>query len=568
MKRWLAAPALILALALALAAGGSPAAAAPPGHAPQPPEAPKAAAPQAQAPQAEAPQAPALTDQIATQLAKLGQQVQAVRAEFLFLAADSALASRDLLRRARALEAKVAKLASQAAALDARVAALPQGVRFIPNLAWLNPDSLAEAMARAMTNYQQLLERLGSTSSTAMAPPGQVGVSWKEHFKVTSLPTVATRTFVRALVPPPEVQRVHVDHRYGDVRVLPSPDDSVRLTVQVTVQGSMDEAEGQRLADQVALDIQLDTACTAQASIPEIHGQADRSIRVDVVMQVPRTLGACVRNSYGDVMLSSLASRAEANATYGDVLGYDLGADARLEAHNGDIKVEHAAGALDVADQSGVVVLRRAEGPVSVDGMGSEMNLEDLRAGAHLSARNGSLRLRNAVGPLDLVVQNATVGVESVRGPVTLNSQLGRVELAQVAGPVTAQCVDGSLGTSFVEGLQDLQTRRCQLRVENPGGDVRMSGESAPLLLRLAEGGAGHHYEATNRLGTVSLELPPTGSATIHAATSFGTIYSDLPIQRRDTGDWQRGEAKLGAGEAQISLQAAFSSIRITTMGH
>jgi hypothetical protein len=274
-----------------------------------------------------------------------------------------------------------------------------------------------------------------------------------------------------------------------------------------------------------------------------------------------------VRNAYGDVALANVAGPVDGSAAYGDLLAHDLGGACRLEVRNGDLKVERAAGSLELLDQFGKLVLRECAGPLTANGLNSEMTVEDVRAGATITARNGSLRLRDAVGPVSLIAQNAGVGVESVRGALTLHGQLARFEVAQVAGSLTAQCTDGSLFTSFVEQAQDLQTRFCSVRVESPGGDVHVSGESAPVLLRLTEVGAGRHYDVANRFGTVSLEVPRTSSAAIQAATNFGTIYSDVPVRRRDTGDWQRAEATLGGGEAQVSLQAVNSSIRITTTG-
>jgi hypothetical protein len=506
--------------------------------------------------------------ELAARLAQRRQELQAVRAEFLALASDSTLNTLKRNRQLLRIQDQIGQLEPGLDSLDQRVAALPPGVRFIPNLAGLNPDSLADALARQFGPMLRMLrDRMGESASQMMVHPTLPWVDWKEHLSAPPMPTLASRSFARTLGPAPDVRRVRLDHRFGNVQVTAGPDDSIRFSVQVSVQGSMSEADAQALAEAVRLDISMDTACTAHAVIPELRGLVDRSIRVDVTLQLPRGMGASVRNAYGDVGLSGLAGPVDGSTAFGDLLAADLGGASRLEVRNGDLKVERAGGPLELLDQFGMMVLRECAGPLVVDGLNSEMNLEGVHAGARISARNGSLRLRNVVGPLGLTAQNASVGVESVRGPVTLNTQLARVELAQVAGTLGAQCVDGSLSTSFVEQGQDIQTRFCTVRVESPGGDVHATCESAPLMLRLTETAAGRRFDVTNRYGSVTLEVPGAGSAAIQAATNFGTIYSDVPVRRQDAGDWQRAEATLGGGAAQISLQAVNSSIRISTTG-
>jgi hypothetical protein len=545
----------LLALAF-MPAPGSRAVAAP-AH-PARPAAPAPARPSAQPGPAE----------LAARLAQLRQELQAARAELLTLASDTTLNTARRTRQLLRIEGRIRQLDPGLDSLDQRVTALPPGVRFIPNLAGLNPDSLADALARQFGPMLRMLrDRMGESASQMMVHPTLPWVDWKEHLGAAPLPTAASHSFVRALGQSPDVRRVRLNHRFGNVQVVTGTDDSIRFSVQVSVQGSMTQAEAQTLADAVRLDISMDTACTAHAVIPELRGLVDRAIRVDVTLELPRGMGASVRNAYGDVGVSGVAGPVDGSTAFGDLLAADLGGASRLEVRNGDLKVERARASLELLDQFGMLVLRECAGPLVVDGLNSEMNLEGVRDGARISARNGSLRLRNVVGPLNLTAQNASVGVESVRGAVNLNTQLARVELTQVAGTLGAQCVDGSLSTSFVEQAQDIQSRFCNLRVESPGGDVRVAGESAPLLLRLTEMAAGRRYDATNRYGSVTLEVPGGGSAAIQAATNFGTIYSDVPVRRQDAGDWQRAEATLGGGAAQISLQAVNSSIRISTTG-
>ncbi|MBI5836633.1 MAG: hypothetical protein HZB25_05255 [Candidatus Eisenbacteria bacterium] len=560
-----------LALGALLISGALPTLPAPAAAAPPPPApAPAAAAPQARTPRAKvAPAAPVTYAGLAHDFARLRAEARALADEFRALqAAASSLSPAERRRRTADLDVRSRSLAARMEQLDARVAALPEGAPMIPNLAGLNADSLALALAREFEPVLRAFGRLANPfARNAGSGPEIPWVDWKAHLRVTPLPTVATRNFTRTAAPAAGIERVSLAHRFGDVRVVQSADESLRVAVSISVQGNMTEADARALADQVRLDLAMDTACAALASIPELRGESDRAIRVDLTLSVPRALGACVRNAYGDLIVSDVAGRVDGSVSFGDLLAHDLGSPARLEVRNGDLKAERARATLDAVDQFGVLLIREVTGALMVDGQNSEMHIEDARGGAQLTARNGSLRLRSAVGPIGLSAQNATVGVESVRGNITLNTQMARTEISQVAGTLNAQCFDGSLATSFVGQPQDLQTRYCTVRVENPGGDVKLSGESAPMLLRIPEGGAGRRYDAVNRFGTLTLEVPRAGSAAIQAATNFGTIYSDLPMRRADTGDWQRGEATIGGGEAQVTLQAVNSSIRITTAG-
>ncbi len=502
-------------------------------------------------------------DALRTEITELRRQVKLLGAGYVGSSQDR---QRTMDRLARRVAQAERKLGAAELALE-RTLEPPTDL-----LVGLNTDSLAVEMARQVT---ELMRRLGPAAARGMQdmanrlvhdiPP----VGWKDaRGRSTPLPSAATRDINWRRALPATVRRLSLMHRYGDVQVEPSLDGSLGLQGKVTVEGMVPEAEARELADSVRVDVGMDSVCALVVRIPSLAGRRDQAIRVDLTLQIPAGMALTFNNSYGDVSLERLTGRVEGRVTYGDIVARDLQAETSLDVRNGDIRMESCSAPTRASGQFGAIILTHMTSPVAVSGVNSEISLDDLRGDARVDVRGGSLQLRGSIGAMEVTASNCDVGMESLRGSVNLTSSMARTDLSQIAGSVTVQATHGTLNTSFVERDQELQTRFCEVHVDNPGANVRVSAESAPLVFRMPEATAGRRYELNNRFGNITLDVSPRSSVVISVASNAGSIFSELPLRRSDAGDWQRGEVTLGRGEGQMVLQGVGAAIRIGTSGH
>lgn len=475
---------------------------------------------------------------------------------------DTALDAQIRVRKLLQAQIELNKDEEQLARLEAQVAAL-QAVQ-LPDLTGLNPDSLASSLAQVLERASQNLDGWLRPSET---PPAPAKVGLHEWVHVAPLPNARERTFEQIVPVPPGSERVTLIHRFGDVRVDSGAAGQIRIRGAVLVQGAMAEAEAAALADSVRIESSAGNTLALAARIPSLKGRNDQAIRVDLSVEVPPDIEVTIQNSYGDVVVRGLRGRVDAMVNFGDMSASNLGGAAHLAARTGDLKVEGVRGSLAAENQSGALSVRDVDGPISLDGQNSDITVRFVRGGGQLTGRFGTLTLQDGSGEFFVNSQSAAVLVEGVRGGLNLITQFGQARVNQLSGTLNAQCTSTVLGTSFVSQGQDIQSRFGSVNVEFPGGNVRVIGESTPILLRIPEAGSAQRYEATARYGSLTLQVPATSSLAIQASSNLGTIYSDFPLRRNDAGQWQRGEAVLGSGAAQMLLQAISSSIRISRVG-
>ncbi len=128
-----------------------------------------------------------------------------------------------------------------------------------------------------------------------------------------------------------------------------------------------------------------------------------------------------------------------------------------------------------------------------------------------------------------------------------LNSTNGGISVANVRGNIAFQTTNGGINLAAVNGTVKGHTT-------NGGINVELAGSRWE--------GAGMDVETTN--GGVTLAIPASFQANVHAQTTNGGLHSDFPgaATDRDHGP-RRMDLKLGNGGPAVNLQTTNGGIRI-----
>jgi len=134
------------------------------------------------------------------------------------------------------------------------------------------------------------------------------------------------------------------------------------------------------------------------------------------------------------------------------------------------------------------IILHTATGPVKVQSLGGDLNIDADTARIELSdLSNGHVRVRSVSGPVVLAnLRNSYVEVNSVSGAVTLN---------QVAGKMVS--------------------------VSTTAAPIQYSGDF----------GGGGAYSLSSHSGNIDVALPATASVDITARTVNGSVQNDFPFR-------------------------------------
>lgn len=171
-----------------------------------------------------------------------------------------------------------------------------------------------------------------------------------------------------------------------------------------------------------------------------------------------------------------------------------------------------------------------------------------------------SLKVGSVSGDLELSSAASDIDVDSVSGDVKLDTPnpnpAASAHVQTVSGEIRAKGLAGRIKLETVSGGMDCA---CGAVLELNTGSV--SGDADITVA--PEASARLHLESMS--GSIRLHLPAALSARIDAATFSGSIHSDFgAVQEKEYGPGSGLKTQIGAGDADISVQAFSGDIQIS----
>jgi hypothetical protein len=172
----------------------------------------------------------------------------------------------------------------------------------------------------------------------------------------------------------------------------------------------------------------------------------------------------------------------------------------------------------------------------------------------------------------------------TITGPVgetVVNVNEGDVTVSAIQGPLTVRCVEGDVTATDVQGRMRLYVIDGGINVENASGDivaettdgdvqlervtssnVEATSVDGDLWFSGALAAQGLYAFATHD-GDVTLMLPRDASARVMVATYDGEVMSDFTLDLPEDFSGRRARFTLGAGGAQLEVEAFDGDIEI-----
>jgi hypothetical protein len=227
-----------------------------------------------------------------------------------------------------------------------------------------------------------------------LAHAGRVAAATAVASAVASIAAaeVVQRDVIDVAAPPGlEIRVIDIDNRLGDIRIEGGDRDSVSV---VAVKRAADEDTVERLK----VTLVPDPAGVLHVATSLLMGEEARpiaagSVRVDLVLRVPRT------------------TRPRARVWNGRLHARDLDRGAELSANEGRIEVENVAGAIAAHVARGHHDYRDIFGALDAQGISGEMVLSAVRGErVELALHEGSVRGRDVeVRSLSIITTDADV---------------------------------------------------------------------------------------------------------------------------------------------------------------
>lgn len=199
---------------------------------------------------------------------------------------------------------------------------------------------------------------------------------------------------------------------------------------------------------------------------------------------------------------------------------------------------------------------------VFVDTSGGRIELESIDGPVDLDTSGGSIHVKDVRGEVVADTSGGAIRIQEVWGDVRADTSGGSISMIRIDGDVNADTSGGGISLEDVSGDIVADTSGGGISIEEAGGSVRADTSGGPVTVAFSRGNsAGGSLSSSG--GRVTARIDPSVSLDIDAATSGGSVRSDLPVTVRGAIKKTSLRGQLNGGGAVLKLRSSGGGIRI-----
>lgn len=398
-------------------------------------------------------------------------------------------------------------------------------------------------------------------------------------------------------------QAVHVENKFGQVRLRGTSGRDVKISATIRVQsGSRAESEdfAQKIrieVDQSAQGVQVRTIYPEPSTSGHM-GRPSTSYSVDYEIAMPADASLAVINSFGSVESTGIHSKSEIENSQGALAVHDAGparlknsfgsidvsdiaGDLAVIDNNGSVQASQIKGSLELTNRFGSITVHNVQGPVSISGGNGTVKLADA-ASAHITTSFASVDVRNVRGDLTLHDNNGNLELSSVGGAVDITNSFGNVTFSAVKGRVNCRTNNGRVNGNSLSGDVNIHNAFGDIELENVAGTLDAETSNGKIHLRDARGNvtlrtsfgaidASHIPKGIRAItGNGGINLADIGADT-YAKTTFGSVLTEriagnLAVESNNgsvTARNVKGDVQVSTSFAGVTLESISGKITV-----
>jgi DUF4097 and DUF4098 domain-containing protein YvlB len=316
-----------------------------------------------------------------------------------------------------------------------------------------------------------------------------------------------------------------VVNRRGNVDIRGSDQKEIGAVIQKTVWAE-NEAAARRIADRLKFQLAENGGQYELASNLDSLPHSGRTLRLDMVIRVPRSTMAEVTVDEGDVNISGLKGNQALTTRRGDLHASDLAGVLQIHKSRGTTSVQKVNGSVEIEGRGGDITVQKVTGSVTVEGNFS-----------------GESRFENIIQTLRYTSSRTNLDVQKLTGSLSMD-----------VGNLTADGVDGPFSLTTRDKDIRLENIKYPVKVVNTNGDVHLQ-VATPLTAPI---------NITSNKGDITLSLPVTSSFIINALSNNGEVSCDFPGMKVSKLPGKRSiNGVYGKGGPPINLLSTYGTIRV-----
>src|SRR6266481_4428900 len=363
-------------------------------------------------------------------------------------------------------------------------------------------------------------------------------------------------------------QSVHIEHKFGSVRLHGESGRDVKISATIRAQASSHE-EAESFAQKIKIEVQQTSEGVHIKTIyPEdekrwFHSSKNSSWSVSYDIGMPSDAPITVRNSFGGVEVTGVRGLADIENGYGTLIVRDAGTGRWTNAF-GSITTRNIQGAATITGGNGTVTLTDAASANITTSFGS-VEARNIRGDLLVRDNNGNVEFSNIGGSADITNSFGNVTFSDVRGRVNCVTNNARVQGRSALGTsVTIRDSFGNIELDTITGALDAETSNGKVLVHDARGTVTLKSSfgaieasNIPKGIRAVTGNGG-------------ITLTDIGGDTF-AKTSFGSVLAEringsLTVQNSNgsvTARNVKGDAIVNTSFAGVTLDAIGGRISV-----
>ncbi|AHG89511.1 peptidase M56 BlaR1 [Gemmatirosa kalamazoonensis] len=302
------------------------------------------------------------------------------------------------------------------------------------------------------------------------------------------------------------------------------------------------------------------------------------------VIRVPRRYDVQLSSAGGSVTVRDLEGTLTGSTGGGEIEIQRVTGHAQLSTGGGDVHVSDARLTGRVATGGGEVLIERVvggltghsgTGDVTYAGRGTSVSIEP--------SYEDVVRSRSTTTYLD--ARRKLADVDTVRGveggAIRRRSSGGAIAIEEAPRGAVLYTGGGSITVGRSAGLVSATTGGGEISLGPVDGSAEgHTGAGDVTIVVVGDGAARHDVYVTTGYGAADVWLPADISARLDLETAYTNnlghathIYSDWPIDLRETADWDaregtprryvRGSATLGDGRSEVRVRIVNGDVRL-----
>jgi hypothetical protein len=344
-------------------------------------------------------------------------------------------------------------------------------------------------------------------------------------------------------------KNIRVKADFGSIRIAGGAEDSVHYSVRNRSYTSSQETAKRQFDDyKVSAYVRGDTAWI----VAEWNG-GNPHFNSDFEVTVPRSaVFVKAESNAGNIDISGVAGRAEANSGGGGVRLQNIGQDVNVETGGGNVDLNAIGGDAHIETGGGNVQLGSIKGTVNASTGGGNMQLVSSDKDAVIETGGGSIHVEDCGGTLKVTTGGGDIDLGTVNAGAQVETGGGSIHLAGAKGFVQ---VESGSGHIELDGV--------------PSANVE-TGAGAIVAKFISSADQQHNSKLETSAGDVIVYLAPSMHITVDAAIEIAnghTIQSDFPELHisNEGGVWgaKRAEGTLNGGGPMLKIRTTSGDIVI-----